>query len=112
MPAIDWDQAVSTSFEIKNLLLSHWISVTFALIALYFLNNKYGNGLNGIPGPFLAGTNAPIPSLNQRFHGILQVVSSRGIAHKFCANEIERRMGPNVNCAPQKIWYKSYLTCS
>ena len=60
MPAIDFDQAVTRSLEIKEVLFQHWIAAVIFVIVLYLLKNKYGNGLNGIPGPFFAGA----------FHGI------------------------------------------
>ena len=55
MPAIDFDQAVTKSLEIKEILLQHWIAAIVSIIGLYLLKNKYGNGLNGVPGPFFAG---------------------------------------------------------
>jgi hypothetical protein len=55
MPALDMDQVVNKSVEVKDLLLQHWIAAIFGTITLYLLKNKYGNGLNGIPGPFFAG---------------------------------------------------------
>jgi hypothetical protein len=55
MPAIDFDQAVTRSLEIKEVLFQHWVAAIISVIALYLLKNKYGNGLNGIPGPFFAG---------------------------------------------------------
>jgi hypothetical protein len=47
------------SLEIKDFLLQHWIAVILGGLVLYLLKNKYGNDLNGIPGPFLAGTLLP-----------------------------------------------------
>ena len=55
MPAVDLDQAVATGLEVKEFVLQHWIAAILGAIAIYLLKNKYGNGLNGIPGPFLAG---------------------------------------------------------
>jgi hypothetical protein len=55
MPAIDLDRAVATGLEVKEFVLQHWIAGIFGAIAIYLLKNKYGNELNGIPGPFLAG---------------------------------------------------------
>lgn len=69
MPAIEWDRAVSTSFEAKNFLLHHWVEAIFAAFALYLLKNKYANGLNGIPGPFLGGAGLlKREKLTCRFH--------------------------------------------
>ena len=55
MPAIDFDQAVTKSLEVKEILVQHWVAAIISVIGLYLLKNKYGNGLNGIPGPFFAG---------------------------------------------------------
>ena len=60
MPAIDFDQALTRSLEIKQILLEHWIAAIISIIGLYLLKNKYGNGLNGVPGPFFAGGNFEI----------------------------------------------------
>lgn len=79
MPAVINEVVVKT-LEIKDFLLQHWIGVILGGIVLYLLKNKYGNGLNGIPGPFLAGNFLqPIAiNLKFRFHRILQALSPRG----------------------------------
>jgi hypothetical protein len=59
MPTIDMNEVAIKSLEIKDFLLQHWIAVIFGGLFLYLLKKKYGNGLNGIPGPFLAGTLLP-----------------------------------------------------
>lgn len=75
MPAVDLDQAVATSLEVKEFLLQHWGAVILGAFALYLLKNKYGNGLNGVPGPFLAGISHALWRLTNRIHPLLQVVS-------------------------------------
>jgi len=56
MPTIDVNEVAVKTLESKDFLLQHWIAVILGAIVLYLLKNKYGNGLNGIPGPFLAGS--------------------------------------------------------
>jgi hypothetical protein len=55
MPTVDMNEVAIKSLEIKDFLLQHWIAAILGGLVLYLLKNKYGNGLNGIPGPFLAG---------------------------------------------------------
>jgi hypothetical protein len=55
MPTVDMNEVALKSLEIKDFLLQHWIAVIFGGLVIYLLKNKYGNGLNGIPGPFFAG---------------------------------------------------------
>jgi hypothetical protein len=76
MPTVDFDQAVATGLEVKELILQHWIAAVFGAIALYLLKNKYGNGLNGVPGPFLAAISPADNEVYDRIHPFLQIISS------------------------------------
>jgi len=76
MPAFDFDQTVTKTLELEDVLLQHWIAAVFGAIALYLLKNKYGNGLNGVPGPFLAGISPADNEVYDRIHPFLQIISS------------------------------------
>jgi hypothetical protein len=60
MFGIDMKQFVSASVEFKDVLLRHWAVAIIGTITLYMLKNKYGSGLNGILGPFLAGMHSSL----------------------------------------------------
>ncbi|KIW21901.1 uncharacterized protein PV07_12691, partial [Cladophialophora immunda] len=40
---------------VRDLVEQYWATLLLGFVALHLLVNKYGRGLNSIPGPFLAG---------------------------------------------------------
>lgn len=40
--------------EVVDFLLRHWLSVAAAAVLVWLVRNRYYNGLNRYPGPFLA----------------------------------------------------------
>lgn len=40
--------------QVADFLLQHWLSVIVAAVLVWLVKNRYHNGLNRYPGPFLA----------------------------------------------------------
>jgi len=40
--------------QVVHLVLQHWIAVSISIALAYLVRNRYRNGLNKYPGPFLA----------------------------------------------------------
>lgn len=40
--------------QILHFVLQHWLTLTISVAAAWLLKNRYNNGLNKYPGPFLA----------------------------------------------------------
>jgi hypothetical protein len=59
MSALDKDQFLNALVEVMDVLLRHWILAITATIVVYLLKNKFSNGLNGVPGPFVTGMSKP-----------------------------------------------------